>query len=319
MTLPSFADPWFLLLLPVPLLALRLRRRLTAGGAALAVPEGIGQALSLDLGIVGAGGRHLLLPIALWVCLVTALAGPRLPQTNPALPVSGRDLMLVLDLSGSMVREDFELNGAPVSRLDALKHAAVEFVRLRAGDRVALVLFGSRAYFATPQTFDIEAVAHAIDEATIGISGRATGISEGLGLAMKRLRGSEAAAKVVILLSDGINNSGPVKPLDAASLAADLGIKIHTIAMGPRDLETADGERDAVDAKTLAAIAQASGGETFRVRNTEDLLAVTRAIDRLEGDLADGPSALVWHPLWPWPAGLAVLLSLALIWREDWG
>ncbi|MEL6477849.1 MAG: VWA domain-containing protein [Pseudomonadota bacterium] len=317
--MPGFADPWVLLLLPVPLLALRLRQRIVAGGAALSVPDGIAHRLSLGVETGRMMRGMVLLPVAIWLTLVTALAGPRLAETNPALPVSGRDLILVLDLSGSMVREDFVLNDEQVSRLDALKHVATDFVRIRAGDRVALVLFGSRAYFATPQTFDVEAVAKAVADATIGLSGRATGISEGLGLAMKRLRDSEAAAKVVVLLSDGVNNSGPVDPLDAAELAAELGIRVHTIAMGPRDLETADGERDAVDARTLARIAERSGGETFRVRTTEDLVAVAQAIDRLEANEADGPSALVWRPLWPWPAGLAGLLTLALIWREARG
>lgn len=308
----AFADPWAFLLLGVPLLVRLLPARRQAAGAALVVPQGIGARLALGRGRSSGSAMPWLLPVLLWASLVTAMTGPRLLQPNPALPVSGRDLVLALDLSGSMVRKDFELNGQTVSRLDALKHAATEFVLRRGGDRVALILFGSRSYVATPPTHDVRAVAAAIAEAQIGISGRATGISDALGLALKRLRESEARARVIILLSDGVHNSGPVKPRSAAVLARDLGVKVHTIAMGPRDLANADGERDAVDTVTLQAIAELSGGSYFRVKTTDDLVAVTDAIDRLEAIVADGPEALIEQSLWPWPAGLAALLSLAI-------
>ncbi|MFK7944671.1 MAG: VWA domain-containing protein [Paracoccaceae bacterium] len=310
--MPDFADPLFLLLLPLPLAAWVLLRTPRTEGAALMVPEGLGARLGVATGQGGASGSRWA-PLLLWTLLVIAVAGPRLLVPNPALPVSGRDLVLALDLSGSMIRKDFKLNGQQVSRLAALKHAGIEFVLGRGGDRVALVIFASRAYYATPQTHDVIAVAEAIREAEIGISGRATGISDGLGLALKRLRDSDAPSKVVILLSDGVNNSGPVKPRDAARLARDLGVRVHTIAMGPRDLANADGERDAVDAVTLKAIAELSGGTYFRAQTTEDLVAVTEAIDRLEANPGTGPAALVYKPLWLWPAGLAMLVTLGLI------
>ena len=311
--MPDFATPAFLLLLPVPVLTYYLLRDRRVGGATLIVPETIGARLGAGRAASPGALAGRAVPVLLWVLLVTALAGPRLLIPNPALPVSGRELVLALDLSGSMVREDFVLDGREVSRLDALKHAATDFVELRGGDRVALVIFGSRAYYATPPTHDVAAVARAIDQAKIGISGRSTGISDGLGLALKRLRNSNAPSKVVILLSDGVHNSGPVRPLDAARLVGQLGVRVHTIAMGPRDLETADDERDAVDAKTLEAIARLSGGEYFRVRTTEDLVAVTRSIDRLETAVGSGPAALVHRPIWIWPAGLAGLLALGLL------
>lgn len=307
----SFSDPLFLLLLPVPALVWFMLKPGRQIGALLEVPEGIGARLGRSSGHGAALEKHWA-SVLLWALLVLALAGPRLLMPNPALPVSGRELVLALDLSGSMVRKDFALDGREVSRLDALKHAGTQFVMRRGGDRVALVVFASKAYYATPPTHDVAAVATAIDEAEIGISGRATGISDGLGLALKRLRESEAASKVVILLSDGVNNAGPVKPRDAARLARDLGVRVHTIAMGPRDLANADGERDAVDTETLIAIAELSGGEYFRVRTTEDLIAVTEAIDRLEAIPSDGPSALVHQPLWIWPAGIAVFLVLSM-------
>lgn len=313
--MPGFETPILLLLLAVPLLVRLLPAAGRTGGAALMVPDGIGVLLGRSEGGTASRLTSAILPVLIWVSLVTALAGPRLLVPNPALPVSGRELVLALDLSGSMVREDFLIDGAEVSRLAALKHAATGFVRRRGGDRVALVIFGSRAYYATPPSYDVEAVARAVETAEIGISGRATGISGALGLALKRLRESPARARVIILLSDGVHNSGPVKPREAARLARDLGIRIHTIAMGPRDLSNADGERDAVDAETLNAIAELSGGVAFRVRTTDDLLAVTEEIDALEAIPEDGPSALTHRPLWIWPAILAVGLTAVLLWQ----
>lgn len=315
----AFADPLAFLLLAAPAVMWALPGRGGHQGAALSVPEGIADRLARAAGTDQQGRGHVLLPLAMWGCLVVALAGPRLLEESPALPVSGRDLVLALDLSGSMTREDFYYEGAQIRRLDAVKLAAADFVRGRAGDRVALVAFGSTAYFATPQTFDVEAVADAVERATLGIVGRATGISEGLGVALKRLRESDAASKVVILLSDGVNNAGPVKPRDAARLAAALGVRVHTIAFGPRDLANADGERDAVDAVTLEAIAELSGGAYFRVRTTEDMLRVAAEIDALEANETDGPAALLHRELWIWPALLAGLLAGALLVREARG
>ncbi|MEM7057584.1 MAG: VWA domain-containing protein [Pseudomonadota bacterium] len=310
----GFADPWVLVLLMVPLLINRIQGGHSSDGPTIMVPDSVGRVLRGSSRTAGLhAARHWALPILLWISLVTALAGPRNLLINPALPVTGRDLILALDLSGSMVREDFLLDGQEVARLDALKHVARSFVLDRGGDRVALVIFASRAYFATPQTHDVTAVARAIDQATIGVSGRATSISDGLGLALKRLGESPAASKVVILLSDGVNNSGPVKPRDAAQLAETMGVRVHTIAMGPRDLSNADGERDAVDTETLRAIADLSGGKYFRAKTTDDLQAVADSIDQLETIPAEGPAALTYRALWIWPAGFAALLTLAML------
>jgi Ca-activated chloride channel family protein len=253
---------------------------------------------------------------AIWALLIFALSGPRDLSPVPALKVSGRDLAIALDLSGSMVRDDFYLDGRQITRFDAVTTVGADFARRRGGDRVALIVFGSEAYYAAPFTFDVEAVAQRIETAQIGISGRATNISDGLGLALKRLERSEAATKVVILLSDGVNNAGATNPRGVAELAARMGVRVHTIALGPKDLESAEvGERGVVDAATLRSIAQISGGESFRVKTTEDLVSVTQALDRLEATESDGLAAEIYRDYWLWPAGLAVGLSLILAWR----
>ena len=313
----DFASPLFLLLLPLPLLALRLLPPLRGRGAALVVPGSVSRRLATGA-VSAVSALRWLLPALLWIALVVALAGPRIVLTALAAPSSGREIVLALDLSGSMMTQDFELNGAPAERIEVVKHVATEFVRGRKGDRLSLILFGSEAYFATPQTFNTEAVAQAIEEATIGISGRATGISNALGLALKRLSDVEARTKIVILLSDGINNSGPVKPRDAAQLAETLGIRVHTIALGPEAdaIDRGTFQRGTVDVETLQAIARISGGTAFRVKTTADLQTVSDAIDRLETDERDGPPAELYRDLWIWPAMLAFLLALLIPMRR---
>ncbi len=314
----DLADPWMLLLLPLPLLALRLFGAAPMSGGALLLPDRIGTALIAAGAGQGMGGRTRIGAMWLiWLLLIVALAGPRDLAPVSALKVTGRDLAIVLDLSGSMVRDDFTLDGRPVTRLEAVTTVGADFARRRGGDRVALVVFGSEAYFASPFTFDTASVAQRIEEATIGISGRATNISDGLGLALKRMKDSTAATRVVILLSDGVNNAGATNPRGVAGLAASMGVRVHTIALGPRDLSVAEeGENGVVDAATLQAISDISGGSSFRVRTTEDLIEVTRALDRLEATESDGLAAEVYRDDWPWPAALAALLAVWLGWKD---
>lgn len=317
----ELADPWVLILLPLPLLATKLLQPRPVYGGALAVPEGIAGPLIRAGRASSAAARdrwRLVALWALWGLILLALSGPRSLAPVAALKVTGRDLAIVLDLSGSMVRDDFHLNGQQITRLEAVSTVGAAFARRRGGDRVALIVFGSEAYFAAPFTFDVEGVARRIEEATIGISGRATNISDGLGLALKRMATSEAETRVVILLSDGSNNAGATNPRGVADLAADMGVRVHTIALGPKDETTAaEGERGVVDAETLQAISDVSGGESFRVRTTADLVAVADALDRLEATDSDGLAAEVFHEFWVWPAALAMLLGAGLAWRES--
>jgi Ca-activated chloride channel family protein len=312
----SFAAPYAFLLLPLPLLAIYLLPARRDSYGHLHVPPSIAATLRAPNAAASFVSSSLFLPAIVWLALVTAIAGPRGIVEAQALPASGRDIVLSLDLSGSMAKTDFELDGKPSSRLDAVKRVAAKFVRGRAGDRIGLVIFAESAYFAAPPTFDVEAVARAIEEAAIGISGKSTAIGDGLGLAMKRLAASSAPSRVVILLSDGVNTSGSVKPQGAAELARGLGIKVHTIAMGVRDL-AAGGDPDAVDVATLNGIAEASGGEAFRVRTTADLEAVARDIDKMEASATDSPPIGIYREHWIYPAALAFAGAFVLLlWRR---
>ncbi|SMO43237.1 VWA domain-containing protein [Paracoccus laeviglucosivorans] len=305
----GFAFPLALLLLPLPLL-MRLLPPAAAKGGLVVPPQVFG-------GTVGSAGRGgWVIPALAWGLLVLALAGPQVDRQSALLPASGRDIVLAIDLSGSMEKQDFSLDGQPISRLDAVKRVAGAFVAARKGDRIGLVVFGDRAYFAQPVTFDVAAVARAIDEAQIGISGRATAISDGLGLAMRRLVNSDAPTRVVVLLSDGVPTSGKVGAVDAARLAATHGIRVHTIALGPADLENQPKTRDAVDAKMLREVAEASGGTSFRVRGMADLQGMAATLDALEPNPGDRPPLRFWQSLWVWPAVLALALLALMGWRR---
>ncbi|MTE00390.1 VWA domain-containing protein [Paracoccus sp. YIM 132242] len=309
----SLAWPWLLLLLPLPLLVRRLLPPMAVPRPALTVPAHL---LRAARPAGAARGRGPWLAALAWTALVIALAGPRVEVASDVIPASGRDIVLVMDLSGSMLKEDFFLDDQPVTRLEAVKRTASAFVAARRGDRIGLVIFGERAYFAAPLTFDVEAVARAIAEAQIGISGRGTAISDGLGLAAKRLSRSDAPSRVIVLMSDGVDTSGTVPAVEAARLAQGHGIRVHSIALGPEDLENQPDSRDAVDVATLRAVARVAGGESFRVRDTADLQAVAESLDRLEPNPSARPPMRLWQPLWVWPAGVAALCLFGIAGRR---
>lgn len=311
--MPELAVPLALLALPLPLLVRLLPAR-GAGGQALWLPSGIAA------GAGAAAQRRLdrpgLLLAALWLCLVAAAAQPQRLVAVPDRTASGRDIMLALDLSGSMAIEDFSLDGETASRLDAVKRVATRFVEARRGDRIGVVIFADRAYVAAPLTWDLTAVARAIESAEIGITGRSTAISDGLGLALKRILADPAQSRVIVLLSDGRDTVARLDPTRVAGLAAGKGVRVHTIALGPEDLEERPASRDAVDIATLRAIAETSGGQTWRVRDMDDLVAMAAELDRLEPNPSDRPPRIEKHPLWMWPAALGLALALALAWRR---
>lgn len=309
----TLAAPLALLLLPLPLLA-RLLPVQSGGGQVMELPEGIASAARP---VAAPEHRRSLLMVALiWACLCLALARPERVVLMPDQSASGRDIMIALDMSGSMATPDFALDGATVTRLDAVKQVARAFIQARVGDRIGLVIFADRAYVAAPLTYDLKAVSRALEEAGIGLTGRSTAISEGLGLALKRSLAEASESKVIVLLSDGRETAGQIDARLVAGLAAKDGVRIHTVALGPEDLESRPAARDAVDTQMLREIASASGGQTFRVRNTADLETMAAELDRLEPNPSTRPPVEVAHPVWPWPAGFALVLVLIFGWRR---
>ena len=311
---------WLFALLPLPLLIRWwLKPAEQAEGVALKVPflEDFQQGKQL-LGSSWYGLLALLLASVAWVMLVAAAARPVWIGDTVAMPVSGRDLMLAVDLSGSMQEQDFILNGQVVDRLVATKAVAGEFVRKRTGDRVGMVLFGDQAYLQVPLTFDRQTVLQLLNESQIGLAGERTAIGDAIGLALKRLQASPEKNRVLILMTDGANTAGSVSPLEAADMAAAAGLKIYTVGIGSESDQmrsvfgfqlmnpTAD-----LDEKTLKSIAERTGGAYFRARDTEEFHNIYAELDRLEPAEKE---AQQWRPqqeLFRWPLLAAFVLSLA--------
>lgn len=321
----EFQWPLVFLLLPLPLLARMLKpARADQRGAALIVPAA--EDFQSGTGPVALNRRvHWGAWVALlsWLMLVTAGARPQWLGDPVALPVTGRDLMLAVDLSGSMQEQDFLINQQPVDRLTATKWVAGEFIERRVGDRIGLILFGERAYLQAPLTFDRKTVRTLLNESAIGLAGQFTAIGDAIGLAVKRLRERDQKNRVLILLTDGANTAGEVDPMQATRIAADSGLKIYTVGIGA-DAMTVNsrfGKRQVnpsrnLDEKALRAIAEATGGKYFRARDTQEMEEIYAELDRLEPVTEEELNYRPRRSLYTWPLGLALGLAMGLaLWR----
>lgn len=311
----QFAWPWIFLLAPLPLL-LRINGR--QNKTSIRIPPDLELALNAaEARRPGIFKRHMILPWLAWFLLLLALAQPWIPGKSTVQPVSGRAMALAVDVSASMERRDFTLDGEQSDRLSIVKRVAHEFVTARKGDRMSLVLYGKTAFIASPLTFDLRAIASILDSAGIGIAGRSTAIGDAIGLAIRTLRNDPATNKAIVLLSDGTNNAGSVEPESAAELARSLNIRIHTIALGSEDGQIsgyATAQSADLDETTLKSVADIAGGEFFRAKTTDDLQSVYRAIDQLETADVEAPPVILKHDLHSWPlyALLVVLLFITL-------
>ena len=313
----QFAWPWLALLLPLPLLVRTLLSPVDAArGAALRVPFLEELARARHETAIRRRRWPLWLAALTWLMIVLASTRPQWLGDAIALPVSGRDLMLAVDLSESMRQTDFELGGRQVNRLTATKAVADEFIARRTGDRIGLVLFGQQAYLQTPLTFDRETVRTLLLEAQLGLAGRATAIGDAIGLAVKRLRDRPESNRVLILLTDGANTAGEVEPLQAAELAKQEGLTVYTIGIGAeamvvrglRGPRRIDPSAD-LDERTLTAIADMTGGRYFRARDTAELEQIYGLLDELEPIDQEPETFRPVAALYYWPLGAAVVLA----------
>ena len=258
----------------------------------------------------------LLLATIAWFLLVIACTRPQWLGEPIEQAVSGRDLMLAVDLSGSMEEQDFLINKNPVDRLTAIKWVASDFINRRIGDRIGLILFGTQAYLQTPLTFDRKTVLTLLNESAIGLAGENTAIGDAIGLAVKRLKNQPANSRVLILLTDGANTAGEVSPLKAAELAAANQLKIYTIGVGADEMIVRSffGNRKVnpsqdLDENTLVKVAESTGGRYFRARNSEELNNIYMLLDKLEPVEKDKQYFRPRSELYFWPLSLALGLT----------
>ncbi len=311
--------PWLLLLLPLPLFIRRwLPAKEQAQQAALKIPF-LNELTHVESPTRLVEIKYILwLALLAWMLLVIASSRPQWLGEPIEQTISGRDLILAVDVSGSMTEQDFVIDDQTVDRLTATKYVANNFIKRRVGDRIGLILFGTTAYVQTPLTFDRKTVMTLLNEAFIGITDDepATSIGDAIGLAVKRLNNQQATSRVLILLTDGANTAGEVSPLQAAELAADAHLKIYTIGIGADEMlaRTLFGYRKVnpsrdLDEKTLTLIAQKTGGQYFRARNTEELEKIYQILDQLEPVEKDSHYFRPLTELYPYPLALALLLS----------
>ncbi|MEM7219098.1 MAG: VWA domain-containing protein [Pseudomonadota bacterium] len=325
---------WAFALLPAPLLVRWLLPAREREQAPLGVPDIEPFAFPVPRRIGAHAGRRwpLWLLLATWLALVLAAARPQFTGDPVSLPTSGRDLMLAVDLSGSMSAEDMRISNQQVDRLTVVKAVIREFIARRDGDRVGLILFGSNAYLQAPLTFDLASVSTLLDEAPVGIAGGKTAIGDAIGLAVKRLRERPEGDRVLVLLTDGANNVGSVSPVKAAELANAAGVRIHTVGVGAERLvkpsllglggpRVVNPSAD-LDEESLTRIAAVTGGRYFRARDTAELVGIYALIDELE---PVEQAAEVFRPrrqLFHYPLAFALgalALLLALLTAESVG
>ena len=315
----SWVMPWVAILLPLPLLVYKLApEKQSSPEGTLQVPD-LNPYRDLTRSQLSGKGRlwyiRLLFLVLAWLALITATARPQSFGDPVGVSVTGRDLMLGIDISGSMREADLYAGNTRATRMAVVKQVAKDFVARREGDRVGLIMFGSQAYVQTPLTHDHDTVQHFLDEAVVGLAGRSTAIGDAIGLAVKRLRDRPATSRILILLTDGENSAGVIEPIEAARLAAQSDIRIHAIGVGAeaRDsvLSRALGSRRSeLDEETLRAVSGVTGGQYFRARNQQELEQIYREIDKLEPTELDSEEFRPLEELFVWPLSLALLLSV---------
>lgn len=319
----ELAWPWLWLLAPVPFLIAYLGRhgQDSASGALLTPLFEQWRGLVRQSPATGGYDHRFFFSYCLWLLLLLAASKPVYVGDPIQLPSQGRELLLAVDVSGSMKEQDMPLENRRVNRLELVKHVLSDFIERREGDRLGLILFGEQAFLQSPLSFDRDTVKQYLKEAEIGIAGEnGTAIGDAIGMAIKRYQDKALSNRILILLTDGQNTMG-VKPLEASRFAKDKKITIYTIGIGADSQIIQSGffgnrrvnpSRD-LDEKTLKAIAEMTGGKYFRGRNQAELENIYEELDRLVPVEAD---ALTFRPtklLFFYPLAAALTLFLLLL------
>jgi Ca-activated chloride channel family protein len=261
--------------------------------------------------------------------LIVAFARPQMGNSTTSIKASGIDIMLAVDVSGSMQAMDFTLNGSPADRLDVVKSVVDQFIDARPNDRIGLIAFASRPYLISPLTLDHDWLENRMDSLSIGmIQDNATAIGSAIGAGVNRLRNEHAKSRIMILLTDGMNNAGKVSPLVAAEAAAALKIKIYTIGAGtrgeaPMPIVDSFGNKRLVqakvdiDEKTLTKVAQITGARYFRATDTRSLKEIYNEINKMETTTRTIKNFEHYRELFPYPVLAALLLFGIALLREN--
>ena len=321
----EFAWPWMFALLPLPALVWWLLPPYRARQASVQVPffdrlaAATGQTPQRGAVVLQRRMTQMIVAALVWILIVAALARPQWVSDPLTHEVSARDLILAVDISGSMDQSDFRnANGQTLTRLDGVKRVIRDFIARRHGDRIALILFGTKAYVQVPFTQDLQTAQQLLEQTRVGMAGQQTAIGDTIGLAIKTLENSTAKQKLLILLTDGNDTASRVPPEHAADIAHQNGLVIYTIGVGD---PAASGE-NRVDLGVLKSVASTTGGEFFRAEDGAQLQAIYADIERL---VPAKLQTLSWRPklpLFQWPLGAAVivalLLWLALLAGSEW-
>ncbi|MCS7336699.1 MAG: VWA domain-containing protein [Verrucomicrobiae bacterium] len=327
----TFGRPYLLLLLAlVPLIAWLKGR---AGLQPAVIYSAVGFFKGMARHARSRAGRILFALRWLTLCvLVLACSQPRLIKPGATVKASGVDIVIALDLSGSMESEDFVVAGQRVNRLEMAKRVLRTFIRNRPNDRIGLVAFAAQPYIGAPLTLDHDFLQQCIERLEIGIIDETrTAIGSGLATAVNRLRDRKAKSRIVILMTDGQNNAGKISPLTAAELAQALGIKVYTVGVGTRGVAPMPvkvrgqkvGYRPVevdIDEDTLREIARLTGGKYYRADNAERFQEIYAEIDRLEKTEAEVKKFAEYKELFPWfvGVGLALLLIEIVLGNTVW-
>lgn len=314
----EFAWIWVLCALPLPLLALLLPAKSHSQSSALRVP-----ALTRGLQSVGKKPGKSRVPLLIaslaWIGLVLAAARPQWLGEPVSIPAEGRDLMIAVDLSGSMKIDDMEVNGQQVDRLVMIKSVLRKFIQRRVGDRLGLILFADTAYLQAPLTYDRDIVEKLLNEAVIGLVGEQTAIGDAIGLSIKRFKEKEESNRVLILLTDGQNTAGNITPEQANELAINENVTVYTIGVGADQMlvQSFFGQRQVnpsqeLDEDMLTQIAESTGGQYFRARDAASLEQIYATLDELEPVERESRQMRPLQSLFFYPLGFALALTVLM-------
>jgi len=309
----ELATPWVLLLLPAPILIWRFVPPRRDSVPALRFP--FFRQIAMAAGVKPRQGsvtlvRHRLqmtVAIIVWILLVTALARPEHVGEPIEVTKAARDVILAIDISGSMDEHDFVSDdGSKIQRLEAVKRVVGEFIETREGDRVALIVFGANAYVQAPFTEDLRTVRDLFEQTAVGMAGPHTVIGDAIGLAIRTFQASDIEQRLLILLSDGADTGSRMSPLNAAEIAAQNGVEIYTIGVGASGTEG----RERVNLAALEDIAARANGRYFFSGDERGLAVIYDRIEELTPRKVETLSFRQRQPLGHWPLAAAALLSL---------